>query len=97
MEKVKVAIIGTGNIGTDILLKLKRSDILECGMFAGRSADSKGIQLAKEMGIPTSTESIKAIQDNPDCCDIVFDATYANVHKMNILLFALSFLNAKLF
>lgn len=83
MEKVKVAIIGTGNIGTDILLKLKRSDILECGMFAGRSADSKGIQLAKEMGIPTSTESIKAIQDNPDCCDIVFDATSANVHKMN--------------
>ncbi|SFO34555.1 acetaldehyde dehydrogenase [Pseudobutyrivibrio sp. JW11] len=83
MNKVKVAIIGTGNIGTDILMKLKRSDILECGMFAGRSADSKGIQLAKEMGIPTSTDSINAIINNPDCCDIVFDATSANVHKAN--------------
>lgn len=82
-KKVKVAIIGTGNIGTDILLKLKRSDILECGMFAGRNADSEGIKLAKSMGIPTSIESIKAIQDNPDCCDIVFDATSANVHKIN--------------
>lgn len=83
MNKVKVAIIGTGNIGTDILMKLKRSDILECGMFAGRSVDSKGIQLAKEMGIPTSTDSINAIINNPDCCDIVFDATSANVHKAN--------------
>lgn len=82
-KKVKVGIIGTGNIGTDILLKLKRSEILECGMFAGRNPDSKGIKIAKEMGIPTSTDSIKAIQDNPDCCEIVFDATSANVHKVN--------------
>ena len=67
MSKIKVAIIGTGNIGTDILLKLKRSDVLECGMFAGRNPDSKGIQIAKEMGIPTSTESINAIVNNPDC------------------------------
>lgn len=83
MDKVKVGIIGTGNIGTDILLKLKRSDILECGIFAGRNPDSKGIKLAQEMGIPTSTESIKAIEDNPDCCEIVFDATSASVHKNN--------------
>ena len=82
-KKVKVGIIGTGNIGTDILLKLKRSEILECGMFTGRNPDSKGIKIAKEMGIPTSTDSIKAIQDNPDCCEIVFDATSANVHKVN--------------
>lgn len=83
MSKIKVAIIGTGNIGTDILLKLKRSDVLECGMFAGRSADSKGIQIAKKLGITTSTDSINAIINNPDCCDIVFDATSANVHKAN--------------
>lgn len=82
-KKVKVGIIGTGNIGTDILLKLKRSEILECGMFAGRNPDSKGIKIAQEMGVPTSTDSIKAIQDNPDCCEIVFDATSANVHKVN--------------
>lgn len=83
MKKVKVAIIGTGNIGTDILRKLRRSEILECGMFAGRNPDSRGIMLAREMGVPISTDSIKAIQENPDCCDIVFDATSANVHKIN--------------
>ena len=83
MRKIKVAIIGTGNIGTDILLKLKRSELLECGMFAGRNPDSKGIQLAKEMGVPISINSIKSIQENPDCCEIVFDATSAAVHKIN--------------
>ncbi len=83
MSKIKVAIIGTGNIGTDILLKIKRSNVLECGMFAGRNPDSKGIAIAKEMGVPTSTDSINAIVNNPDCCDIVFDATSANVHKLN--------------
>lgn len=82
-HKVKVGIIGTGNIGTDILLKLKRSEILECNMFAGRNPDSAGIKIAKEMGIPTSVDSIKAIQDSPDCCDIVFDATSASVHRIN--------------
>lgn len=82
-KKIKAGIIGTGNIGTDILLKLERSDVLTCGMFAGRNAESKGIGLAKQMGIPTSIESIKAIQNQPDCCDIVFDATSANVHKEN--------------
>lgn len=83
MNKVKVGIIGTGNIGTDILIKIQRSEILECGMFTGRNLDSKGIKLAMEMGIPTSTDSIRAIQDNPDCCQIVFDATSASVHKIN--------------
>ncbi|MDD3138569.1 MAG: acetaldehyde dehydrogenase (acetylating) [Lachnospiraceae bacterium] len=83
-KKVKVGIIGTGNIGTDILLKLiKRSEILECGMFTGRNPDSKGIKIANEMGITTSTDSIKAIENHPECCDIVFDATSAEVHKTN--------------
>ena len=83
MKKIKVGIIGTGNIGTDILMKLNRSDTLECGMFTGRNLDSKGILLAKKMGIPVSTESIRAIIENPNCCDIVFDATSANVHRQN--------------
>lgn len=81
--RVKVGIIGTGNIGTDILMKLKRSDVLECGIFAGRNPDSKGIRIAKDMGVPVSTESIRAIEDCPECCDIVFDATSAAVHKRN--------------
>jgi acetaldehyde dehydrogenase (acetylating) len=83
MRKAKVAIIGTGNIGTDILLKLQRSEVLECGLFTGRNPDSIGIKLAKELGIRTSYDSIDAIEREPNCCDIVFDATTASVHKCN--------------
>jgi acetaldehyde dehydrogenase (acetylating) len=80
MKKSKVGIIGTGNIGSNLLIKVQRSEFLECGIFAGIDPGSKGIQRAKEMGVPTSLESIEAIQKNPDCCDIVFDATSAKQH-----------------
>lgn len=83
MKKIKVGIIGTGNIGTDILMKIQRSALLECGMFTGRNPDSKGIELARKLGVPTSFKSIQAIEENPNCCDIVFDATSANVHLYN--------------
>lgn len=83
MNKVKVAIIGTGNIGTDLLFKIQRSKVLECSLFAGRNPESDGIRIAESMGIKTSFESIKAIEDNPDCCDIVFDATSAKGHIIN--------------
>ena len=58
MKKVKVGIIGTGNIGSDLLVKIQRSRFLECGIFAGRDPESKGIQFAKKMGIKTSSESL---------------------------------------
>lgn len=83
LEKVKVGIIGTGNIGTDLLVKVQRSEILECGIFAGRNPESEGIKRAEAMGIRVSSESIKAIEDDPGCCDIVFDATSAKVHLHN--------------
>lgn len=83
MSKVKVGIIGTGNIGTDILMKIQRSRYLECGIFTGRNPDSKGIQIAKSIGVKTSFESIGAIEKNPECCEIVFDATSAKVHEYN--------------
>ncbi len=83
MNKVKIGIIGTGNIGTDLLLKIRRSEILECGIFAGRNPDSVGVKLAQEMGVPTTFESISYIEENPDCCEIVFDATSAKVHEYN--------------
>lgn len=83
MNKIKVGILGTGNIGTDILRKLQRSEILECGIFAGRNPDSKGIQIAKSMGIPVSYDSIRAIEKEPESCDIVFDATSAAMHQIH--------------
>lgn len=80
VNKLKVGIIGTGNIGSDLLMKVMRSPLLTCGIFTGRDKDSAGIARAKKMGIPTSHESIKAIIDDPGCCDVVCDATSAAVH-----------------
>jgi|SRR5882724_2953517 len=79
-KKVKVGIIGTGNIGSDLLKKILRSHYLECGIFTGQNPDSEGIKRAKSLGVPTSFASIKAIEDNPDSCEIVFDATSAATH-----------------
>jgi acetaldehyde dehydrogenase len=83
VNKIKVGIIGTGNIGTDLLVKVQRSKVLECGMFAGRNPDSEGVKRAEAMGVRTSTESIRAIDADPNCCDIVFDATSAKIHLMH--------------
>lgn len=83
MKKTKVGIIGTGNIGTDVLLKLQRSTVLECSIFTGRNPESKGIDIAKKLGIKTSIDSIHAIIEEPSLCDIVIDATSAKVHEYN--------------
>ncbi|MCX6798442.1 MAG: acetaldehyde dehydrogenase (acetylating) [Candidatus Falkowbacteria bacterium] len=82
-KKIKVGIIGTGNIGSDLLFKIQKSKIFVCGMFTGINADSEGIKRAKELGIPTSTDSIGAIVENPQCCEIVFDATSAQNHLIH--------------
>lgn len=82
-KKVKVGIIGTGNIGSDLLIKVMRSKYLEPGIFTGQNPQSENIKRAKKMGISTSSESIKAIEKNPDCCDIVFDATSAHAHRVH--------------
>lgn len=79
-KKIKVGIIGTGNIGSDLLVKVQRSKILECGIFAGKNTLSENIKRAKKMGVPVSYDSIKAIEENPECCEIVFDATSAKAH-----------------
>ena len=47
IKKLKVAIIGTGNIGSDLLVKIQRNPYLECSRFIGRNLNSKGMQFAK--------------------------------------------------
>ena len=81
MEKIKVGIIGTGNIGSDLLAKVQKSELLECGIFAGHNPYSDVIRRAQEMGVPTTFDSVRYIEDHPDCCQIVFDATSAKVHE----------------
>lgn len=79
-EKLKIAIIGSGNIGTDLLIKVLRSPYLECGAFIGRNLASSGMTKALSLGVPVSADGINFIVDNPHCCDIVFDATSAKSH-----------------
>jgi acetaldehyde dehydrogenase len=78
--KLKIAIIGTGNIGTDLLVKIMRSEYLTCTLFTGRTLDSVGMKRAKEMNIPISDKGIQAIIDNPSVCDVVVDCTSAQAH-----------------
>lgn len=80
-EKMRVAILGSGNIGTDLLVKVLRSPHLECALFIGRNLSSPGMAKASALGVPISDQSIDAIVRNPDCCELVFDATSAIDHK----------------
>ncbi len=75
--KLKIAILGSGNIGTDLLLKVMRSEVLEPSLFIGRNLASAGMLKAHSLGIKISDQSIDAIVQDPDCCDLVFDATSA--------------------
>lgn len=77
MKKAKVAILGSGNIGTDLLVKALRSLYLDCTIFIGRNLYSAGMSKASSLGVKISDRGIQAIIDNPDLCDIVFDATSA--------------------
>jgi acetaldehyde dehydrogenase len=74
---LRVGIIGTGNIGTDLLLKVQRSPLLECELFAGRNSSSAGIRKARELGVETSDRSIAPFVEEPGRFDLVFDATSA--------------------
>ncbi len=79
-EKIPVAILGTGNIGTDLLLKIQRSPYLECKLFVGRNLNSQGLSRAVALGVPISDRSVEAILDAPQAFKIVFDATSARDH-----------------
>ncbi len=83
MKQLRVAILGSGNIGTDLLIKIQRSELLECVLFVGRNLSSSGMAKAIAMGIKVSDESINAIVKNSDSIDLVFDATSAKDAKVH--------------
>jgi acetaldehyde dehydrogenase len=80
MDKVKAAIIGSGNIGTDLMYKLEKSDVIEMVAMIGIDPDSDGIKRAAEKGYGTYTNGIQAVIDNPEIADLFFDATSAKAH-----------------
>ena len=82
-EKVKCAIIGSGNIGTDLMIKIKRlSKSLELAAFVGIDPNSDGLMRAERMGVPTTAQGIDGLLAMPTFNDIeiVFDATSAGAH-----------------
>ena len=84
MKKTKVAIIGSGNIGTDLMIKVMRlSDVLEMGAMVGIDPASDGLARAERLGIPTTADGIDGLLTMPEFADIeiVFDATSAGAHK----------------
>jgi acetaldehyde dehydrogenase len=81
--KIKVGIIGTGNIGTDLLIKCNKSRIVEPVIFVGRRKESNGIDIAKGLGINTSIDGIDFFKNNKNYCDVVFDCTDAFSAKVN--------------
>ncbi|WDF71398.1 acetaldehyde dehydrogenase (acetylating) [Novosphingobium sp. KACC 22771] len=86
MAKTKVAIIGSGNIGTDLMIKIMRlSKVLEMGVMVGIDPASDGLARAKRMGAAVTHEGIDGLIAMPEFAEIgiVFDATSAGAHKRN--------------
>jgi acetaldehyde dehydrogenase len=84
--KTKVAIIGSGNIGTDLMIKvLRTSKHLEMGAMVGIDPASDGLARAARLGVPITSEGVEGLIGLPGFDDIVivFDATSAKAHKLN--------------
>lgn len=87
-RKIGVAVLGTGNIGTDLLVKVLRSPVLECRLFAGRNLSSPGMTKASLLGVPVSARGIDAIVERRSELSLVFDATSAMDHQKHAPLLA---------
>ncbi|TMH08556.1 MAG: acetaldehyde dehydrogenase (acetylating) [Betaproteobacteria bacterium] len=85
MRKIKCAVIGPGNIGTDLLAKLQRSSLLEPVWMVGVDPESDGLKRARELGLKTTADGVDGLLPHvrADGVQIAFDATSAYVHAEN--------------
>lgn len=79
-ERVKCAIIGSGNIGTDLLFKLRNSPYLEPTLMVGIDPQSEGLALAKKHGYDVTADGIDGFSQRAEMADIIFEATSAKIH-----------------
>ncbi|MGA8943902.1 MAG: acetaldehyde dehydrogenase (acetylating) [Thermoactinomyces sp.] len=80
MSRVKVAILGSGNIGTDLMIKLGRSQTLQLTAVIGIDPESEGLRMARELGYEAIDNGIDGFLERQEMADIIFDATSARAH-----------------
>jgi len=85
LKKIKCALIGSGNIGTDLIYKIRRSEVLEPVWMVGIDAESEGLKRARDMGLKTTADGVDGLLPHVETDDIqiAFDATSAYVHAEN--------------
>ena len=81
MTTYKVGILGSGNIGTDLMYKIERSENLKMSVMIGIDPESEGLKLARDRGYVTIDTGIDGFLQQPELADIVFDATTASSHQ----------------
>lgn len=80
---LRCAVVGSGNIGSDLIKKLERSSLLTPSLLVGIDPESEGLKRAREAGIETTAEGVQVLLDRADEFDVVFEATSASVHAKN--------------